>query len=124
MARKLIAIALVWILLTAAGEAIFIGLFRMEGSGRHHYDMIFADEEYVRRNVGKPCNYPWYTYSCSPEQLAFLQHATTVDFWLDVRDKSLPFVLRSFATLLVVLLGTVAWELWRWHRRSAPPLRR
>lgn len=117
MWRRIGILAFTWGLLISLGELTFIGWYRVNGSGRHNYDVTFADEQYVRSHLGEPCSFHLGN-SCSPQMLAMLHHQTTVDFWLDVRDNSLPVILRLITLLVVCILSMIAWELWQRHRHT------
>lgn len=111
MWKRLAILVLIWFGLVSLGELTFIGLFRNDGGGRHNYGVAFANEQYVRSHLGKPCSFQLGT-TCSEQVLAELHHETTVDFWLDIRDRSVPVIPRLIILLCAGIAGIIVWDLW------------
>lgn len=117
MWRRIGFFVLIWAMIVGLGELMFIYWFRVDGTGRHNYGIAFANEQYVRRHLGEPCSFQG-GISCTEAQIAEYHHETTVDFWLDVRDNSIPVLLRLFALLVVCVLSMIVWERWQRGRRT------
>ena len=103
MARRIGATVLWWAVTLALGEGLFILWFHTAGYGRADYGEAFTREPYIRAHLDSPCVFNG-GQPCTLAQLASVQHATTIDFWLDVRDRSAPFLLLALVILLARLI--------------------
>lgn len=92
-----------WSIWVALGEGLFILWFRLNGSGRSGYGEAFTREPYIRAHLDSTCALNG-GQPCTQAQLASVQHATTIDFWLDVRDRSAPFLLIALIILITWLI--------------------
>lgn len=114
MWKRIRMMILVWIVLVSVGSLVFIGLFREFGDGRANYGEAFPHERYIRTHLDKPCAYHRDT-PCTQEQLAEYHYETTVDFWLDIRDRLVPVILAALALLLLRIVVFIIRESRRGH---------
>jgi len=106
VARRICMAFLWWAIWVAFVEGLFIGWFRLNGYGRSDYGEAFVAEPYIRAHMDLPCVYNG-GQPCTQAQLAFAHHATTVNFWLDVRDRSVPLFVIALAILIACLIVVV-----------------
>lgn len=95
-----------WAIWVALGEGLFILWFRLNGYERSDYGEAFVREPYIRAHLDSPCAFN-VGQPCTQVQFASVQHATTIDFWLDVRDRSAPFLLIALIIPLTRLIVVI-----------------